>query len=77
MIEIIDALNMIEQDNSVPKNIRFKVKTAIDSLQKNGKNKELIVNEIIQRLDELSNDPNLPSYTREQIWNVVCCLESR
>ncbi len=76
-MDIIDALNSIEQDSSVPKNIRFKVKEALDSLQNNGKKQELIFDEVLQQLDDLSSDPNLPQYTRAQIWSVVCCLEKK
>jgi len=30
----------------------------------------------LQELDDISSDPNMPSYVRTQIWNVVSQLES-
>ena len=30
-----------------------------------------------QELDEISDDPNIPSFIRTQIWNIVSLLESR
>ena len=29
-----------------------------------------------QRRDDIINDPNMPMYTRTQIWNIVSMLES-
>ena len=28
----------------------------------------------LQELDEISDDPNIPSFTRTQIWNIVSIL---
>ena len=75
---IIDILSLIEQDSTVPKNVRIKIKSAIVTLEdKNGQPLEVKFDKIIQDLGELSDDPNLPPYTRTQIWNVVSTLESR
>ena len=75
---VMNLLSLIEQDNSVPKNVRSKIKTVISSLQdNNGKSHEVKVDQVLQQLDDLSDDPNLPPYTRAQIWNVVSTLESK
>ena len=75
---VMNLLSLIEQDNSVPKNVRSKIKTVISSLQdNNGKSHEVKVDQVLQQLDDLSEDPNLPPYTRAQIWNVVSTLESK
>lgn len=74
---VIEVLSVIEQDASVPKNVRTKITSAIKSLQdENGKSHEVKIDQILQQLDDLSDDPNLPPYTRTQIWNVVSTLES-
>ncbi|MEK6861465.1 MAG: UPF0147 family protein [Nanoarchaeota archaeon] len=76
--EIISILSLIEEDNTVPKNIRTKIKSAMVILEEpNGQSLDVKFDKIIQDLDDLSNDPNLPPYTRTQIWNVVSTLESR
>ncbi len=75
---IIACLCSIEEDGSVPKNVRTKIKWAISFLQEdNSKSEDVKIDQILQQLDELSDDPNLTSYTRTQIWNVVSTLESR
>ena len=75
---ILELLNLIEQDRTVPKNVRTKIKEVISSLaENNGKSKEVKVDQAIQQLDDLSGDPNLPPYTRTQIWSVVSALEKR
>ncbi|HLC55185.1 MAG TPA: UPF0147 family protein [Candidatus Nanoarchaeia archaeon] len=75
--DAIDILNQIEQDDTVPKNIRYKVKEASALLQDgDGKVQQVKVDRIIQELDDLGNDPNLPVYTRTQIWGVISSLES-
>ncbi|HLD48861.1 MAG TPA: UPF0147 family protein, partial [archaeon] len=33
------------------------------------------INTAISLLEEISNDPNIPIYTRTQIWNIVSMLE--
>jgi len=74
----LEILSLIEQDATVPKNVRVKIRDAITILEdRNGQSVEVKCDKIIQDLDELSNDPNLPPYTRTQIWNVVSTLESK
>ena len=36
----------------------------------------LRANKALQELDDLSEDPNVPSYLRPQIWNIVSQLET-
>ena len=75
---IVEYLGSIEQDTSVPKNIRAKIGGAIEFLQEeNNKTESVKIDHVLQQLDELSDDPNLTAYTRTQIWNVVSTLERR
>lgn len=75
---IVEYLSSIEQDTSVPKNIRAKIGWAIGFLQEdNNKAESVRIDHVLQQLDELSDDPNLTAYTRTQIWNVVSTLESK
>ena len=76
--KVIELLSLIEEDISVPRNVKTKVQTALSTLQAepNGKSVALLCDKVLQELDELSDDPNLPAHTRTQIWNVVSTLES-
>jgi uncharacterized protein len=75
IIDIIDILSQIECDDTIPKNMRLKVKDMMTSLE-NSK-ESLIVDKAIQELDNIAEDPSLPVYAKTQIWNAVSLLESR
>ena len=68
-------LDEINEDRSVPRNIRTSVQEAKDSLNDVSQDLEIRISNAISVLDGISNDPNLPIYTRTQIWNVVSMLE--
>ncbi len=74
--EVIELLSQIENDYTVPKNVRSKVKYAYVALQDATKSLAVRIDKSLQELDEISDDPNMPIYTRTQIWNVVSMLES-
>jgi uncharacterized protein (UPF0147 family) len=73
--QAIALLNQIIEDRTVPRNIRDSAKKAADYL---GKDEDITVkvDKAIQVLDEVSEDPNVPMYTRTQIWSIVSLLES-
>ncbi len=71
---IIDALKDIEEDSTVPKNVRSKIKEMIENLR--GEIElSLKVNKALHKLDEIAEDMNLNSYVRTQIWNIASSLE--
>jgi hypothetical protein len=74
--EIIVLLDQIMNDRTVPKNIR---KAAEDSkaVLQGIDTSEMKISTAISILDEITNDPNMPMYTRTQIWNAVSMLEQK
>jgi len=74
--EIIVLLDQIMNDRTVPKNIR---KAAEDSkaILSGNDSAEVKISTAISILDEITNDPNMPMYTRTQIWNAVSMLEQK
>lgn len=76
ILEIIEALAQIEEDCTVPKNVRAKIKNAMLALQEEEGAIEVKINRSLQELDDIADDPNLPIYTRTQIWNLVSALET-
>ena len=76
LIDVIGMLSQIEKDYTVPKNIRIKVRNATIYLEENGISIPVRIDKSLEELDEISIDPNVPSYIRTQIWNVVSMLES-
>jgi len=72
--EVIAMLEEIASDSSVPKNVKDKVAVVIKILKNDGDLK-VKVNKALNELDEVADDPNLESYTRSQVWNIVSVLE--
>jgi len=73
---ILKLLEDIMGDRTVPRNIRAAIETAKQDLEDDKKDMDLKLNSAISILDEITNDPNIPMYTRTQIWNVVSMLET-
>lgn len=73
--EAIEIMREIIEDRTVPRNIR---KTVNDALEKVDKNKPTTVDcsMAIYLLDDISNDINMPAYTRTSIWTAISRLES-
>ena len=76
METLIEELTMILDDKAIPKNIRAKMNEAILTLQDTEKERSIRANKALQELDDISDDPNIPSYIRPQIWNIVSQLEA-
>ncbi len=78
--ELKPVLVMLEQimnDRTVPRNIRAAAENSKAALSSDEENPEVKISTAIQILDEIINDPNMPMYTRTQIWNVVSMLEEK
>jgi len=68
-------LDEIQEDRTVPRNIRRSIEEAKKDLEDETHDMIVRINSAISILDEVSNDPNIPIYTRTQIWNIVSMLE--
>ena len=73
---IIPLIQQIANDRTVPRNIRTICEESIKILENEKQDIAISVNTVISSMDEVSNDPNIPMYTRTQIWNIVSLLES-
>jgi len=71
---VTEALDELNEDSAVPKNIKLKV-GEINTLLSSDSETSIKVNKVLQMLDEIAEDPNLESYTRTQIWNIASLLE--
>ncbi len=74
--KVIELLDQIVNDRTVPRNIRRNCEECIEILKKESDPKAVRINAVISILDEVTNDPNIPMYTRTQVWNIVSILES-
>ena len=75
--DVLPLLKQIAEDRTVPRNIRAKVEDSIAALQNEKEDLKVRINTAVSNLDEASNDPNIPMYTRTQIWNIVTALEAK
>ncbi len=74
--KVVQLLEQIVNDRTVPRNIRKGCEECINLLKNENEAKDIRINSVISILDEVTNDPNIPMYTRTQIWNIVSILES-
>jgi len=73
--QVVALLDSIIGDRTVPRNIRKIAEDSRAAMTSSEKSEELKISTAIHLLDEITNDPNMPLYTRTQIWNVVSMLE--
>ncbi len=72
---IVELLEEVQKDRTVPRNVRLSIEQAIKDLKDEKEEFTVKMNSAISILDEISNDPNIPTYTRTQVWNIVSMLE--
>jgi hypothetical protein len=76
MKEAIDTLNQITSSNSTPKTIKKSVIDLVVDLNNPEYSLSVRAANTISLLDDVTQDPNMPSYVRTQLWQVVSKLES-
>lgn len=74
--QVIDILDQLSEDTSVPRNIRRGASDAKSRLQKEMEALDVRCASAIFMLDDLANDPNIPIHARTLIWNIISQLET-
>ena len=69
------VLSVISEDRTTPRNIRRAAKEALGILNTKDFTHAVRTANAISILNDISQDPNMPPYTRTRIWNVVSILE--
>jgi len=75
-LRIVESLTQLADDSSVPRNIRRGAQSAKDELSKPHVALDMRVAGAVYVLDDLANDPNLPTHGRTAIWSIISSLES-
>lgn len=75
--QALDILILIENDRSIPRNIRETASESKEIIQDTSLDEKVMIDKVVQILDEVSEDPNMPIHARTQIWNVVSLLEAQ
>ncbi len=74
--QILEVLDQLAEDTSVPRNIRRGAASAKDRLLHKVEALDVRVASAVFILDELANDPNIPLHGRTLIWNIISQLET-
>jgi uncharacterized protein (UPF0147 family) len=72
----MSTLNQIATSLSTPKNIRKNIADIIEELKSDKYSVSVRAANTISLLDDVTQDPNLPSYVRTSLWQAVSTLES-
>ena len=72
----ISTLNQIATNSSTPRNIRKNIAELIEGLKSDEYSISVRAVNTISLLDDVTQDPNLPSYVRTSLWQAVSTLES-
>jgi hypothetical protein len=73
---IVESLGQLADDASVPRNVRRGAQSAKDELAKARVALDVRIASAVYVLDDLANDPNLPTHGRTAIWSIISSLES-
>jgi len=69
-------LDQIATNPSTPRNIRKNIADIIKELKSDEYSISVRAANTISLLDDVTQDPNLPSYVRTSLWQAVSTLES-
>ena len=70
------TLNQIATNPSTPKNIRKNIADIVEELKSDEYSMAVRAANTISLLDDVTQDPNMPSYVRTSLWQAVSTLES-
>jgi len=71
-----DTLTYITESGSTPKTIKKSISDLIGELKASKYSLSVKAANAISMLDDITQDPNMPSYVRTQLWQAVSKLES-
>lgn len=74
--QVTTMLNRIIVDSGIPRNIRRAAFEALKMLNDKSLSPGVRAANAVSILDEISQDPNMPSYARTAIWNIIAILSS-
>jgi len=73
--EIVNFVDLLIKDTSIPKNVRKGLEEAKAKLQNTEEDPTVRISNAVYTIQEVSNDVNLPLHARTQIWQVLGMLE--
>ena len=72
----IQTLNQLATSHSTPKNFKKTITDLINDLKSEEYSISVRAANAISALDDITQNPNIPSFVRTSLWQVVSILES-
>ncbi len=74
--QVIQQLTPLLANKGIPRSLRNMLKETLDQLQDSGVSPAIRAANTVSVLEEISQDPNIPSHVRVLIWNMMSLLET-
>ena len=71
----MSTLNQLATNPSTPRNIRKSIIDLLEDLKSEEYSMSVRAANTISLLDDITQDPNMPSYVRTSLWQAVSTLE--
>ncbi len=76
MEEGVQTLDIVSKNPSTPKTVKKLIAELLVDLNSSEYSMSVRAANAISQLDEITQDPNVPSYVRTQLWQAVSKLET-
>ena len=74
--DAMSSLNQLSTNPSTPRNIRKSITSLLEELKSEEYSMSVRAANTTSLLDDLTQDPNMPSYVRTSLWQIVSMLEN-
>lgn len=72
----MSSLNQLATSPSTPRNIRKSITSILEELKSEEYSMSVRAANTTSLLDDITQDPNMPSYVRTSLWQIVSMLEN-
>jgi hypothetical protein len=72
----MSSLNQLATSPSTPRNIRKSISSLLEELKSEEYSMSVRAANTTSLLDDITQDPNMPSYVRTSLWQIVSMLEN-
>ena len=76
MDEAVETLDQIAKNQSTPKTVKKSLTDVLEEINTSEYSLSVRAANTISQLDDITQDPNVPSYVRTQLWQAVSKLEA-
>jgi|TARA_B100001105_G_scaffold169309_1_gene136316 hypothetical protein len=74
--DAMSSLNQLATSPSTPRNIRKSITSLLEELKSEEYSMSVRAANTTSLLDDITQDPNMPSYVRTSLWQIVSMLEN-